>query len=102
MSTKQQGACVVVRGGAGAGRELDDGCASAAATAISRLSAGQGALEAAIAASVMDTRGRLGAVSCLRGVKNPVLVARCEQHTALPAERGGRRALRARNGTRIL
>jgi beta-aspartyl-peptidase (threonine type) len=105
MSIKQQGACVVVHGGAGAGRELDDGCVTAANAAMSQLREGQGALEAAIAAvlvlendgrfnagtgaalgldgstieldaSVMDTRGRLGAVSCLRGVKNPVLVAR--------------------------
>ena len=105
MGIKRAPACVVVHGGAGAGRELDGGCLSAASVAISQLAEGQGAFEAAIAAvvvleddgrfnagtgaalgldgatieldaSVMDTRGRLGAVSCLRGVKNPVLVAR--------------------------
>jgi L-asparaginase/beta-aspartyl-peptidase (threonine type) len=96
---------IVVHGGAGAGRELDDGCHEAAAAAQSRLADGCDALEAAIAAvvsmendgrfnagtgaalgldghtierdaSVMDTRGTLGAVAGLRAVKNPVLVAR--------------------------
>jgi L-asparaginase/beta-aspartyl-peptidase (threonine type) len=32
-------------------------------------------------ASIMDTRGRLGAVACVRGVKNPVLLARCVADT---------------------
>lgn len=98
-------AAVVVHGGAGAGRELDDGCARAADAACSALAGGGEALAAAIAAvlvlenderfnaghgaslgldgvtiemdaCVMDTRGRLGAVAGLRSVKNPVLVAR--------------------------
>jgi L-asparaginase/beta-aspartyl-peptidase (threonine type) len=110
MNMKDKAACVVVHGGAGAGRELDDGCMSAASAAKDELSKGRGAFEAAIAAvvvmeddgrfnagcgaalgldgstvetdaSVMDTRGRLGAVSCLRGAKNPVLVARDVTHT---------------------
>lgn len=105
MSNERESACVVVHGGAGAGRELDDGCVSAATMAREQLASGSGAFEAAIAAvvalendgrfnagsgaalgldgstvemdaCVMDTRGRLGAVACLRGVKNPVLVAR--------------------------
>jgi L-asparaginase/beta-aspartyl-peptidase (threonine type) len=96
---------IVVHGGAGAGRELDDGCHTAAAAAVEALASGEGALEAAIAAvvsmendgrfnagsgaalgldgvtierdaSVMDTRGTLGAVAGLRTVKHPVLVAR--------------------------
>jgi beta-aspartyl-peptidase (threonine type) len=98
-------AAIVVHGGAGSGRELDDGCQKAARAAHDSLAQGRDALAAAIAAvivmedderfnagtgavlgldgetiemdaSVMDTRGKLGAVSCLRSVKNPVLVAR--------------------------
>jgi beta-aspartyl-peptidase (threonine type) len=98
-------AAIVVHGGAGSGRELDDGCQKAGRAARDQLAQGNDALAAAIAAvlvmedderfnagtgaalgldgetiemdaSVMDTRGKLGAVSCLRSVKNPVLVAR--------------------------
>ncbi len=105
MSMNKIAAAVVVHGGAGAGRQYDDGCEQAMRAAIAKLSAGGDALEAAIAAvqamedderfnagtgaalgldgktieldaSVMDTKGRLGAVACLRAVKNPDLVAR--------------------------
>lgn len=98
-------AAVVAHGGAGAGRELDDGCMQAAEAARRALAAGRDGMAAAIEAvvvlenderfnagsgaslgldgatiemdaSVMDTRGRLGAVAGLRAVKNPVLVAR--------------------------
>jgi beta-aspartyl-peptidase (threonine type) len=98
-------AAIVVHGGAGAGRDLDDGCRKAADAAQVQLAQGKDALAAAVAAvvvledderfnagtgaalgmdgdtiemdaSVMDTRGKLGAVACLRSVKNPVLVAR--------------------------
>lgn len=96
---------IVVHGGAGAGRDLDDGCRKAARAAQAELAQGKDALTAAIAAvvvmedderfnagtgaalgldgetiemdaAVMDTRGRLGAVACLRSVKNAILVAR--------------------------
>lgn len=105
MPVSPDTAAIVVHGGAGAGRDLDDGCRAAARSAQVELSAGLGALDAAVAAvvalendgrfnagagaalgldgetvemdaSVMDTRGRLGAVAALRGVKNTVLVAR--------------------------
>lgn len=96
---------LVVHGGAGAGRELDDGCERAAQAGKQALAGGEDALAAAIAAvlvmenderfnagfgaslgldgvtiemdaCVMDNRGKLGAVAGLRSVKNPVLVAR--------------------------
>lgn len=98
-------AAIVVHGGAGAGRELDDGCERAADAARKALAAHKDGLAAAIEAvlvlenderfnagsgaslgldgttiemdaCVMDTRGRLGAVAGLHRVKNPVLVAR--------------------------
>lgn len=96
---------IVVHGGAGAGEELSDGCRSAAQAAAGALARGEQGLAAAIAAvlvmedderfnagtgsalgldgktiemdaSVMDSRGTLGAVAILRSVRNPVLVAR--------------------------
>ena len=96
---------IVVHGGAGEPLEFQDGCERAAASARETLGAGGDALAAAIAAvvvleddgrfnagsgavlgldgatiemdaSIMDTRGRLGAVACVRGVKNPVVLAR--------------------------
>lgn len=102
---QERSAAIVVHGGAGAGRDLDDGCQEAAAAARVELAAGMGALAAAVAAvvslendgrfnagagaalgldgetvemdaAVMDTRGMLGAVAALRSVRNPVLVAR--------------------------
>jgi len=105
MLNKAGGLAIVVHGGAGAGRDLDDGCRTAAKAGLDALTSGDDALSAAVAAvvslendtrfnagtgaalgldgqtiemdaCVMDTRGALGAVSSLRAVKNPVLVAR--------------------------
>lgn len=105
MSKTQGGYAIVVHGGAGSPHDYDDGCVHAAHAAADELALSADALEAAIAAvtsmeddgrfnagsgavlcldgatveldaSVMDTRGRLGAVACVQGVKNPVLLAR--------------------------
>jgi L-asparaginase/beta-aspartyl-peptidase (threonine type) len=96
---------VVVHGGAGAAQEDIDGCHAAARAALAVLQADGESLAAVVRAvmaleddgrfnagsgsaiapdgvtiemdaSVMDTRGRLGAVACVRDVKNPVLLAR--------------------------
>lgn len=96
---------IVVHGGAGAPPALADGCQAAARAGLDILKKNGAALEAVIAAvvsleddgrynagsgsvlrldgktvemdaSVMDSRGTLGAVACIAGVKNPVLVAR--------------------------
>ena len=98
-------ASVVVHGGAGGNQHDADACASAAAAGVQQLGSGGDAFDAAIAAvaameddgrfnagsgaivgldgatiemdaAVMDSMGRLGAVACIRRVKNPVLVAR--------------------------
>src|SRR5438094_867598 len=103
--SNNQGYAIVVHGGAGSPRDYDDGCERAARAAADELGLSADALEAAMAAvttmeddgrfnagagsvlcldgatvemdaSVMDTRGRLGAVACVQGVKNPVLLAR--------------------------
>jgi L-asparaginase / beta-aspartyl-peptidase len=93
---------LVVHGGAGAAKELQDGCASAAergrgalgvsalAAAVAavtaleddgRYNAGSGAalcldgVTVEMDASVMDSQGTLGAVACLRGIRNAVLAA---------------------------
>jgi beta-aspartyl-peptidase (threonine type) len=91
---------VVVHGGAGASQNDVDGCHAAARTALDVLQANGESLEAVVRAvmrlendgrfnagsgaaiapdgatiemdaSVMDTRGRLGAIACVRNVKNP-------------------------------
>lgn len=96
---------VVVHGGAGAPQDDVDGCQVAARAALDVLQAGGESLDAVVRAvmaledddrfnagtgsvvapdgatiemdaSVMDTRGRLGAVACVRDVRNPVLLAR--------------------------
>lgn len=96
---------VVVHGGAGASQDDVDGCQVAARAALDVLQAGGESLDAVVRAvmvledddrfnagtgsvvapdgatiemdaSVMDTRGRLGAVACVRDVRNPVLLAR--------------------------
>lgn len=100
---------VVVHGGAGAPSTDADGCvraAHAAITAMRRGDALDGAVAAVVAmeddgrfnagagsvlgldgvtvemdAAVMDTRGRLGAVACLKRTRNPVLVARAVADT---------------------
>ena len=105
MRTTQEGYAIVVHGGAGSPKDYEDGCVRAARAADDELQLSADALEAAMAAvtvmeddgrfnagtgsvlcldgagvemdaSVMDTRGRLGAVACVQGVKNPVLLAR--------------------------
>jgi len=110
MSLTQQGYAIVVHGGAGSPRDYDDGCERAAERAVEELGISADALEAAIAAvtvmeddgrfnagigsvlcldgatvemdaSVMDTKGRLGAIACVQGVKNPVLLARAVAET---------------------
>ena len=109
MSTTE-GYAIVVHGGAGSPRAYDDGCEQAARRAAEELAISADALEAAIAAvasmeddgrfnagigsvlcldgatvemdaSIMDTRGRLGAVACVQGVRNPVLLARAVAET---------------------
>ena len=96
---------IVVHGGVGSPGAWKDGCQAAVSRALDRLKAGDGALDAAIAAathleddgrynagsgsslrldgstiemdaSVMDSRGGMGCVAAIRRVKNPVLVAR--------------------------
>jgi beta-aspartyl-peptidase (threonine type) len=97
-------AVVVVHGGAGGPVAHEDGCQAAARAGSAMLARDGDALAAAVAAvvamedderfnagygsvlcldgvtvemdaAVMDSEGRLGAVACLRRVKNPVLVA---------------------------
>ena len=96
---------IQVHGGAGSPPDLNDGCERAAEAGFAVLAGGGSALDAAIAAvvslendgrynagtgsilrldgktiemdaSVMDSEGLIGAVACLQGVGNPVLVAR--------------------------
>jgi beta-aspartyl-peptidase (threonine type) len=110
MSQTQGGYAIVVHGGAGSPREYSDGCELAARRGVEELGISGDALEAAIAAvtvleddgrfnagrgsvlcldgatvemdaSVMDTRGRLGAVACVQGIENPVLLARAVADT---------------------
>jgi L-asparaginase/beta-aspartyl-peptidase (threonine type) len=105
MTATQQGLAIVVHGGAGSSPEYSDGCEQAARRAVEEIGISGDALEAAIAAvcvleddgrfnagrgaalgldgatvemdaSIMDTRGRLGAVACVQGLENPVLLAR--------------------------
>lgn len=117
---------VMVHGGAGASSLHADGCVRAAHAAIAAMRAGEamdGVLAAVLAmeddgrfnagsgsvlgmdgmtaemdAAVMDTRGRLGAVACLQGLKNPVRVARAvadTPHWLLTGEGALRFAVRA-------
>lgn len=110
MSNTQQAGAVVVHGGIGAPKENEDGCVLAARRALAQLEANRDALDAAILAvatleddgrfnagsgsslgldgatiemdaSIMDTRGRLGAVACVRDVRNPVKLARAVADT---------------------
>jgi L-asparaginase/beta-aspartyl-peptidase (threonine type) len=105
MRAQQKATAIVVHGGAGAGKQLSDGCLRAAEAAAVRLDSGGNGLDAAIAAVVtmedderfnagtgaalgldgitiemdaalMDSRGTLSAVAALQTVKNPILVAR--------------------------
>jgi beta-aspartyl-peptidase (threonine type) len=105
MSIRQARSAIVVHGGVGASLSFQDGCDRAAQRGIGRLRRGGDGLDAAISAvvameddgrfnagsgatlgmdggtfemdaSIMDSRGRLGAVACVRDVKNPVVLAR--------------------------
>ncbi|OON63131.1 L-asparaginase [Massilia sp. KIM] len=126
MSAYPQAGAVVVHGGAGASRDHEDACVLAARRALAQLEVKGDALEAAIAAvvaleddgrlnagsgavlgldgatvemdaSIMDTRGRLGAVACVQSVKNPVLLARAIADTPhwMLAGEGAQRFARA-------
>jgi L-asparaginase/beta-aspartyl-peptidase (threonine type) len=126
MSKTRQAGAVVVHGGAGASREHEDACVLAARRALAQLEVNGEALDAAIAAvtameddgrlnagsgsvlgldgatvemdaSIMDSRGRLGAVACVRAVKNPVLLARAVADTPhwMLAGEGAQRFARA-------
>jgi len=126
MSKPQQAGAVVVHGGAGASRDNEDGCVLAARRALAQLEVNGDALDAAITAvttleddgrfnagsgsvlgldgatiemdaSIMDTRGRLGAIACVQAVKNPVQLARAVADTPhwLLAGEGATRFARA-------
>jgi len=126
MSNTPQAGAVVVHGGAGASREHEDGCVLAARRALAQLEVNGDALDAAIAAvtaleddgrfnagsgsvlgldgatiemdaSIMDTRGRLGAIAAVQSVKNPVQLARAVADTPhwLLAGEGAQRFARA-------
>lgn len=114
----EKGYAVVVHGGAGEPQHYEDGCKAAADAAVLELTRGNQAVDAAVAAvvslendgrfnagtgavlaldgetinldaSVMDSCGVLGAVSSIKFVKNPVLVARDVSktpHVALACE----------------
>ena len=100
----------MVHGGAGGSMAWEDGCRKAAGAGLRALVSGGESLCAVVDAvvvleddgrfnagsgcelgldgvtiemdaSVMDTRGRLGAVSCIQNVRNPVLVARAVADT---------------------
>ncbi|WP_312516415.1 isoaspartyl peptidase/L-asparaginase [Massilia sp.] len=126
MSNTPQAGAVVVHGGAGASREHEDGCVLAARRALAQLEVNGDALDAAIVAvttleddgrfnagsgsvlgldgatiemdaSIMDTRGRLGAIAAVQSVKNPVQLARAVADTPhwLLAGEGAQRFARA-------
>ena len=110
MSSTQDGYAIVTHGGVGSPPEYGDGCERAARRAREELEISGDALEAAICAvsemeddgrfnagsgsvlcldgatvemdaSIMDSRGRLGAVACVQGIENPVLLARAVADT---------------------
>lgn len=126
LSDKLHGFAIVTHGGAGEPLAFTDGCEQAAQAGRAKVDAGGDALDAAIAAvlvleedarfnagtgavlcldgatiemdtSVMDTRGRLGAVACVRDVRNPVLLARAVADTphVLPCGEGAERLARS-------
>jgi L-asparaginase/beta-aspartyl-peptidase (threonine type) len=126
MSNTDNRPVVVVHGGAGSQPGYRDGCERAAQRAIEELARRGDALDAAVAAvvlmeddgrfnagsgsvlcldgatiemdaSVMDTRGRLGAVACVQQVKNPVRLARAVADTPhwMLAGEGAQRLARA-------
>ena len=124
MSNKLNGFAIVTHGGAGESLDLTDGCERAAWRGREVILGSGDALDAAIAAvlvfeederfnagtgsvlcldggtiemdaSIMDTRGRLGAVAGVRDVRNPILLARAvadTPHVLLAGEGAGRLA----------
>ena len=122
MSHNLHGFAIVTHGGAGEPLEFTDGCEAAARRGRETLLETGDALDAAIAAvvvleeddrfnagtgavlcldgatiemdaAVMDTRGRLGAIACVRDVRNPVKLARAvadTPHLLLAGEGAGR------------
>ncbi|MBD8531821.1 MULTISPECIES: isoaspartyl peptidase/L-asparaginase [unclassified Massilia] len=126
MSNTERGFAIVTHGGAGEPLEYSDGCARAAQRGYEIIIDTGDALEAAIAAvmvfeederfnagtgavlcldgatiemdaSIMDTRGRLGAIAGVRDVRNPILLARAVADTphVLLAGEGADRLARA-------
>jgi len=110
MNKPERAGAVVVHGGAGASCEHEDGCVLAARRALAQLEVTGDALDAAVTAvttleddgrfnagsgsvlgldgatiemdaSIMDTRGRLGAIAAVQSVKNPVQLARAVADT---------------------
>jgi beta-aspartyl-peptidase (threonine type) len=126
LSNKVDGFAIVTHGGAGEPLALTDGCEKAARAGRAKFEETGDELDAAIAAvlvleederfnagtgavlcldgatiemdaSIMDTRGRLGAVACVRDVRNPILLARAiadTPHVLLVGE-GAERLARA-------
>lgn len=109
MQASHPGA-VVVHGGAGNSKNNEDGCRAAGQAALAALAAGASALDAAVtavqsleddgrfnagsgavlgidgetfemSASVMDTRGTLGAVAGVRDVRHPIALAEAVART---------------------
>lgn len=126
MNNAMNGPAIVAHGGAGGSASWQDGCRKAAEAGMQGLAKGGEAMQAVVAAvvvleddgrfnagsgselgldgttiemdaSVMDTRGRLGAVACIQNVRNPVLVARAIADTphCLMAGDGALRLARA-------
>jgi len=126
VTHKEQGFAIVTHGGAGEPLDYSDGCERAAQRGHEMIIETGDALEAAIAAvmvfeederfnagtgavlcldgatiemdaSIMDTRGRLGAVAGVRDVRNPILLARAIADTphVLLAGEGADRLARA-------
>ena len=110
MSNNEHGFAIVTHGGAGEPVEFTDGCEKAAEAGHAKFNETGDALDAAIAAvmvleederfnagtgavlcldgatvemdaSIMDTRGRLGAIAGVRDVRNPILLARAVADT---------------------
>lgn len=123
---KRQGFAIVTHGGAGEPLDLADGCEHAARSGRDKFFETGDPLDAAVAAvkaleederfnagtgsvlcldgatiemdaSIMDTRGRLGAIAAVRDVRNPVVLARAVADTphVLLAGEGAERFARA-------
>ncbi len=126
MRSKEYGFAIVVHGGAREPLGFTDGCEQAAQAGHRKISGTGDALDTAVAAvlvieedkrfkagtgpvlcldsattdtdaSIMDTRGRLGALARVRDVRNPILLARAIADTphVLLAGGGAERLARA-------